>query len=464
MKKTALILALLFCTVTAAFAQNQRIPVKNVAVIETQIDERSGAAKDINKAEVGVITNAIRRQAVNNLPRGRFNVMTAETVQSMGAAVLEDCAEENCVIALGSKIGADYIVRGIISKFARNLTVSVEMYETEYGMLVATADEVRTASLDELLEKTTVACAAMYKKFLETSSAPAAPAVATPAPQIASTPVTAPPISAVPAVATLAPRQAAREPVTAPPVPASPVPVMPTPTATAPAATVNIPVIEMISVQGGTFTMGCTKEQGRDCSDDERPSHRVTLSNFSIGKYPVTQAQWVAVMGSNPSHFKGNSKLPIENVSWSDIQTFITRLNSITGRNYRLPTEAEWEYAARGGVRSRGYKYAGSNNTNKVAWNNSNSTLKTQPVGGKVPNELGIYDMSGNVWEWVNDRYGNYTAGEKTNPSGFAMSSNRVIRGGSWNRDARNCRVSIRNHYTPIDGSISIGFRLASSP
>jgi len=172
MKKAARVfLTLLLCT--AAFAQPQRVPVKNVAVIETQIDERSGAASMINRAEVGVITNAIRSEAVNTLPRGRFNVMTTETVQAMGAAVLEECAEENCVIALGSKIGADYIVRAIISKFAENLTVSIEMYETEYGMLVATAPPVRTASLNDLLEKATVACAVMYKKFLETSGVPA---------------------------------------------------------------------------------------------------------------------------------------------------------------------------------------------------------------------------------------------------------------------------------------------------
>jgi|GEM_PF-5992217 len=153
----------------------QRIPIKNVAVVETQINEQSGAASKINKAEVMEITNEIRREAVNNLPRGKFNVMTSETVLSMGDAVLEDCAEENCVIALGSKIGADYIVRGIISMFAENLTVTVEMYETEYGMLVATAAPVRTANLNELLERTTVVCAEMYRRFLETSASSVSP-------------------------------------------------------------------------------------------------------------------------------------------------------------------------------------------------------------------------------------------------------------------------------------------------
>jgi len=194
MKKAVLILTLLCCT--AAFAQ--RVPVKNVAVIETQVDERSGAASEINRAEVGVITNAIRRQAVNNLPRSGFNVMTAETVQAMGAAVLEECAEENCVIALGSKIGADYIVRGMISKFRDNFTVTIEIYETEYGMLV-TADEVRTANLDEILEKTVAACADMYKKFLETSGSPETPAAPTPVPPPSATTAQAPPPPPAPA-------------------------------------------------------------------------------------------------------------------------------------------------------------------------------------------------------------------------------------------------------------------------
>jgi len=176
-----------FLLVTAffgSFSFAQRVPVKNVAVVETQINERSGVASEINRAEVDEITNEIRREAVNNLPRGRFNVMTSETVLSMGDAVLEDCAEENCVIALGSKIGADYIVRGIISKFRDNFTVTIEMYETEYGMLVATAAPVRTADVNELLEKTTVVCAEMYKKFLETSSMVS--------PQVAPIPVSVP--------------------------------------------------------------------------------------------------------------------------------------------------------------------------------------------------------------------------------------------------------------------------------
>jgi len=225
------------------------------------------------------------------------------------------------------------------------------------------------------------------------------------------------------------------------------------------------PGIEMVFVQGGTFTMGCTAEQGSDCWSDERPSHQVTLNSFSIGRYEVTQAQWVAVMGSNRSYFTGNLSRPVETVSWNEVQEFITVLNTITGRQYRLPTEAEWEYAARGGVNSGGYKYAGSNNINDVAWYWDNSSSGTQPVGTKASNELGIYDMSGNVWEWVNDWWGDYTSGAKTNPTGPTTGSYRVSRGGSWYYDARNCRVSNRHSDYPGFRNHDIGFRLAlSSP
>ena len=151
--------------------------------------------------------------------------------------------------------------------------------------------------------------------------------------------------------------------------------------------------IEMVFVQGGTFMMGATPEQGGDCHDDEKPAHQVTLSEYSIGKYEVTQGQWKEVMSDNPSYFKGDDNLPVENVSWGDVQEFIRKLNKKTGESYRLPTEAEWEYAARGGSQSREYKYSGSNNVNDVAWYWDNSEGKTHPVGTKEANELGIYDM-----------------------------------------------------------------------
>jgi formylglycine-generating enzyme required for sulfatase activity len=219
--------------------------------------------------------------------------------------------------------------------------------------------------------------------------------------------------------------------------------------------------IEMVRVKGGTFTMGYTSEQGNDCYSDEKPSHQVTLSDFYIGKYEVTQAQWKAVMGSNPSHFKGDN-LPVETVSWDDAQEFIRKLNVQTGKNYRLPTEAEWEYAARGGAQSRGTKYSGSNTVGDVAWYDGNSGNAIHPVGQKLPNELGLYDMSGNVWEWCSDWYGAYSSGSQTNPAGPSSGSYRVDRGGSWCSYARNARVPFRDYGTPGYRGSALGFRLAS--
>ena len=225
--------------------------------------------------------------------------------------------------------------------------------------------------------------------------------------------------------------------------------------------TVNGVSFTMVGVEGGTFTMGATSEQGTsDPYDDEYPTHSVTLSNFSIGETEVTQELWQAVMGSNPSYFSGTN-LPVEKVSWNDCQTFITKLNQLTGKNFRLPTEAEWEYAARGGNKSKGYKYAGSNTLSDVAWYGDNSSSKTHPVKQKQANELGLYDMSGNVWEWCQDWFGNYSSGAQTNPTGAASGSRRVLRGGSWTFYARDCRVSIRSSNAPTFANSSLGLRLA---
>ena len=217
---------------------------------------------------------------------------------------------------------------------------------------------------------------------------------------------------------------------------------------------------EMVEVRGGTFRMGATSEQGCDAYDWEKPVHSVTLSGYYIGKTEVTQALWKAVMGSNPSYFKGDD-LPVENVSWDDYQVFVRKLNSLTGQNFRLPTEAEWEFACRGGNNSLGYKYSGSDNIDNVAWYDGNSGDKTHPVATKSANELGIYDMSGNVWEWCCDWYGDYTSGALTNPKGPESGSGRVSRGGSWNCDAGLCRSSIRINYSPTYRFNTLGLRLA---
>jgi formylglycine-generating enzyme required for sulfatase activity len=222
-------------------------------------------------------------------------------------------------------------------------------------------------------------------------------------------------------------------------------------------AGVSLSEPEMVFVQGGAFTMGCADV---DCSCWEKPAHRVMLSDFYIGKYEVTQAQWKAVTGNNPSEFTGDN-LPVEHVSWDDVQGFITKLNRMTGKQYRLPTEAEWEFAARGGNSSKGYKYSGSNTAGDVAWYRDNSNSITHAVGTKSPNELGIYDMSGNVFEWCNDRYGNYSSSAQTNPQGLHSGSYRVLRGGSWDRSARRARVLPRNYGTPDFRGGDLGFRLA---
>ena len=227
--------------------------------------------------------------------------------------------------------------------------------------------------------------------------------------------------------------------------------------------TVNGVSFEMVYVEGGSFDMGATSEQGSDAWDSEYPVHSVTLSGYYIGKCEVTQELWEAVMGSNPSYFKG-AQNPVEQVSWNGCQEFISRLNSLTGRTFRLPTEAEWEYAARGGNQSLHYKYSGSDNIGNVAWCNGNSGSSTHAVGTKSPNELGIYDMSGNVWEWCSDWYGGYSAGAQTNPQGPSSGSYRVLRGGSWNGSARSCRVSYRGSTDPGNSNSLYGLRLVLVP
>ena len=206
--------------------------------------------------------------------------------------------------------------------------------------------------------------------------------------------------------------------------------------------------------------MGATSEQGSDAEGTEKPAHQVTLSDYMICKTEVTQELWQAVMGSNPSFFKGDN-LPVECVSWNDCQKFIKKLNSLTGLQFRLPTEAEWEYAARGGNKSKGYKYSGSNDIGSVAWYMNNSSSKTHTVATKSANELGFYDMSGNVWEWCSDRHGDYSSGSQTNPKGPTLGSYRVYRGGSWINYARYCRVSYRNSSNPDLRGSNLGLRLA---
>ena len=239
--------------------------------------------------------------------------------------------------------------------------------------------------------------------------------------------------------------------------------------------TVNGVAFKMIYVKGGTFTMGCTSEQGGDCESDEKPSHSVTLSDYWIGETEVTQAFWKAVMGTEPTYNGGwtdeygrGSSYPAYRVSWEEAVQFCNKLNSKvsgqlpSGWKFALPTEAQWEYAARGGNKESGNKYAGGNTIGEVAWYFDNSDFQTHPVKGKKPNALGLYDMSGNVWEWCSDWYLSdyYSVSPSSNPQSPWLGLGRVLRGGSWSSRAERCRVSYRGNYSPGDRGSYIGFRL----
>ncbi|MCL2291403.1 MAG: SUMF1/EgtB/PvdO family nonheme iron enzyme [Bacteroidetes bacterium] len=224
------------------------------------------------------------------------------------------------------------------------------------------------------------------------------------------------------------------------------------------------PVIVMIEVKTNAFFyMGCTDGE---CPTDgrESPTHYVQLTkDYQIAKYPVTQKEWVAVMRYNPSHFQGNDLLPVENVTWAEVEEFLEKLNAITGKNYRLATEAEWEFAARGGKQTEKFKFSGSNDLNDVAWHQGNSGGRTHPVGLKKANELGIHDMSGNVWEWCSDLYGAYPMADITqvDPTGPTIGGYRVARGGSWKDFEVSCRVSARYEPRAVNHTTHLGFRLA---
>lgn len=224
---------------------------------------------------------------------------------------------------------------------------------------------------------------------------------------------------------------------------------------------VNGVSFDMIKVEGGTFRMGATHEQGSDANDNEKPVRRITISDFYIGKTEVTQALWQAVMCNNPSNFKEDLQRPVECVSWNDCQKFIKKLNQLTGKTFSLPTEAQWEYAARGGKNSRGYKYSGGNDLESMAWYNINSKGTTHPVATKQANELGLYDMSGNVMEWCQNWYDLYSSASQSNPLGRASARGHVLRGGSWRDDSRDCRVSSRSLLLVYQECTS-GLRLAS--
>ena len=230
--------------------------------------------------------------------------------------------------------------------------------------------------------------------------------------------------------------------------------------------------MQMVYVEGGTFTMGCTGDQGGDCEDNESPNRMTTVSSFYMGMFEVTQSQWEKVMGTsihqqrnkaNPAwSLRGTgSDYPMYYVSWEEAKEFCARLSRQTGRNYSLPTEAEWEYAARGGSKNEGTKYSGGRNINDVAWYRDNSNESTHICGTKRPNALGLYDMSGNVWEWCEDWYGKqYLQYDNNNPKGDSTGTRRVLRGGGWSQKTGACRVANRGNNSPTSRYSNDGFRV----
>ena len=224
---------------------------------------------------------------------------------------------------------------------------------------------------------------------------------------------------------------------------------------------VNGVSFSMVLVQGGTFRMGCTTEIDPDAFDNESPVHQVTVGDYYIGQTEVTQELWTAVMGKNPSGFLGNLQNPVEHVTLFECAVFVDKLTELTGKVFRLPTEAEWEFAARGGNFGHGYRFAGSNNAMDVAWLIDNLCSSPHVVAGKMPNELGLYDMSGNVMEWCQDFFARYDAAPQTNPCGPESGTVNVVRGGSWDLTEPYARVTYRGSMSPYECSCGVGLRLA---
>ena len=217
----------------------------------------------------------------------------------------------------------------------------------------------------------------------------------------------------------------------------------------------------MVFVKGGCFSMG---DQFGDGGLDEKPVHEVCVDDFYLGKFEVTQAEWERTMGSNPSQYKKGGDFPVENVSWTDARAFIGKLRRDTGKPWRLPTEAEWEFAARGSGKKVKYPGAGTEeNLPDYAWFEANADFRTHPVGGRKPNELGLYDMAGNVWEWVQDRYDRdyYRQSPRTNPKGDPFGVNRILKGGSVYQAAGFLRASYRDYMAPETRGNCVGLRLA---
>jgi len=330
----------------------------------------------------------------------------------------DECADDSCLVSYGRSLGTRFMVAGVLSKVGNTYSVSVRMLDTEGDQagVVSRASERCKCSQDDLFGTVESVAAKLLGKT----------------PQVAAV--------AVPT-----------------PLPASAAPVRTTVQAGISTDSTSATGMEFVSVPSGCFQMGDNFGDGKS---DENPVHEVCVDNFQIGKYEVTQGQWQKIMGANPSASKKGDDYPVENVSWNEVQEFIAKLNRLTSQNYWLPTEAEWEYAARsGGERER---YSGSDSIDAVAWYGSNSGNATHPVGTKAANGFGLYDMSGNVWEWCQDWYGGsyYGSSPRNSPTGPTSGSLRVFRGGGWSYSPVNLRVAGRFRASPGYRGGSLGFRL----
>jgi formylglycine-generating enzyme required for sulfatase activity len=381
-----------------------------IAVFDLEITE--GVAKGIARP----LTDSIRREIVMSgryevVERGNMNKVLGEQKFQ-----LSGCVAGECIVEAGQLLGAGKLITGSIGLVGKTYYLSLSLIDVETGKIENSSEDKCKCEIDELIDSTK----RLVHKLLSEKASDAKPV---------------------------------KEAKTAEPVykPS-------TPTYTGKAVT-DSSGMEFISVKGGCYQMG---------EGSSYAVHEVCVDDFYIGKYEVTQGQWKAVMGNNPSYFKDcGDNCPVEEVSWNDIQDFITKLNNKTGKNYRLPTEAEWEYAARSGGKDE--KYAGTSNESELgeyAWYDKNSGSKTHPVGQKKPNGLGLYDMSGNVWEWVNDWYDSdyYKNSPKNNPTGPSSGKEyKVHRGGSWLGSAGSLVASSRDWNEATTRDIYGGFRLVSS-
>lgn len=397
MKRVILALAsILWILLSSPFIEAQELAKKQVAVYLTDSDVDEGYKKVISSKMVAKITQSANYRALERTDDFLKALRTAQDYDTSGEV------KDSQIARIGQKLGVRYVAVVDCADLLGNLYVSARLIDVESGAIIATSEEYEgNLTLPNVIRLAEKVGAVLTSQGTSSS-------------------------------------------------PSSSVGYSSQGGGSAQIETFNVNGVpfEMVRVEGGTFSMGSYSGES-----DEQPVHSETVGTFYIGKTEVTQRLWSAVMGSNPSNFRGEN-LPVENVSWFDCQEFVDRLSRLTGRIFRLPTEAEWEYAARGGNKSRNYTYSGSNDLYRVAWYTENSGSTTHPVGQKLDNELGIFDMSGNVWEWCSDNYSSSYSQPRN-------SSNRILRGGSWSNGASYCRVAYRNYSAPGGRSSNLGLRLA---